>query len=167
MSPQRLYDTAWSDFTAGQWALCIEGFSTYLKSYSRTDAADDAQWYIGECLFSGGKFAEAIDAFNRVIANYPKGDRVPDAYYKRGLALSSIGQVDRARTVVEATRIFALAESLGGVESLIGHPASMTHASVPQALRDEMGLTASLVRLSVGIEDVGDLMADLDRALSS
>ena len=84
-----------------------------------------------------------------------------------GIISLELGQVDRARTVVEATRIFALAESLGGVESLIGHPASMTHASVPQALRDEMGLTASLVRLSVGIEDVGDLMADLDRALSS
>lgn len=84
-----------------------------------------------------------------------------------GIISLELGQVDRARTVVEATRIFALAESLGGVESLIGHPVSMTHASVPQALRDEMGLTASLVRLSVGIEDVGDLMADLDRALSS
>jgi len=97
MSPQRLYDTAWSDFTAGQWALCIEGFKTYLKSYSRTDAADDAQWYIGECQYADGKFTEAIDAYNLVIANYPKGDRVPDAYYKRGMALSSAGQVDRAR----------------------------------------------------------------------
>ncbi|MEO8679298.1 MAG: tol-pal system protein YbgF [Vicinamibacterales bacterium] len=97
MSPQRLYDTAWADFTAGQWSLCIQGFDTYLKSYSRTDAADDAQWYIGECQYSDGKFAEAIDAFNRVITNYPKGDRVPDAYYKRGLAFDRVGQPDRAR----------------------------------------------------------------------
>jgi cystathionine beta-lyase/cystathionine gamma-synthase len=67
--------------------------------------------------------------------------------------------------MVEAVRIFALAESLGGVESLIGHPASMTHASVPKAMRDAMGLTDGLVRLSVGIEDVDDLRADLDRAL--
>jgi tol-pal system protein YbgF len=97
MSPQRLYDTAWSDFTAGQWALCIEGFKTYLKSYSRTDAADDAQWYIGECQYADGKFTEAIDAYKLVISNFPKGDRVPDAYYKLGMAQSSAGQADRAR----------------------------------------------------------------------
>ncbi len=84
-----------------------------------------------------------------------------------GIISIELGDVDRARRVVEGTKIFALAESLGGVESLIGHPASMTHASVPKALRDEMGLTDSLVRLSVGIEDVGDLMADLDGALGS
>ncbi|MDH3228137.1 MAG: PLP-dependent aspartate aminotransferase family protein, partial [Thermoleophilia bacterium] len=59
-----------------------------------------------------------------------------------------------------------LAESLGGVESLIGHPATMTHASVPQAMREAMGLTDSLIRLSVGIEDVDDLKEDLDQALA-
>ena len=63
--------------------------------------------------------------------------------------------------------MFALAESLGGVESLIGHPASMTHASVPPELRKKMGLTDSLVRLSVGIEDVEDLIEDLDQALGA
>ena len=81
-----------------------------------------------------------------------------------GIISIELGNVERARKVAEGTKIFALAESLGGVESLIGHPASMTHASVPKAMRDEMGLTDSLVRLSVGIEDVSDLMADLDRA---
>src|SRR5918993_1568670 len=96
MSPQRLYDTAMADFTAGQWALCIEGFNTYLRGFARTDYADDAQWYVGECYQQEGKFTEAIDAYNRVISNYPKGDRVPDAYYKRGLAFSQLGQVDRA-----------------------------------------------------------------------
>ena len=84
-----------------------------------------------------------------------------------GMISIELGDAARARRVVEATRVFALAESLGGVESLIGHPASMTHASVPKALRDEMGLTDSLVRLSVGIEDADDLMADLDQALSA
>ncbi len=63
------------------------------------------------------------------------------------------------------TKIFALAESLGGVESLIGHPASMTHAAVPPAMRQAMGLSDGLVRLSVGVEDVDDLIADLDQAL--
>lgn len=83
-----------------------------------------------------------------------------------GIISLELGSVERARTFAEGTRIFALAESLGGVESLIGHPASMTHASVPQAQRVAMGLTDSLVRLSVGIEDLEDLRADLDAALS-
>jgi len=83
-----------------------------------------------------------------------------------GMISLELGSLERARRFVERTRIFALAESLGGVESLIGHPASMTHASVPQALRDKMGLSDSLVRLSVGIEDVEDLIADLDQALA-
>jgi len=84
-----------------------------------------------------------------------------------GMISLELGSVERARRFVERTRIFALAESLGGVESLIGHPATMTHASVPQALRDKMGLSDSLVRLSVGIEDVEDLVADLDQALAA
>ncbi|MBE0592513.1 MAG: cystathionine gamma-synthase [Gemmatimonadales bacterium] len=82
-----------------------------------------------------------------------------------GMISLDVGGLERARTVVERTRIFALAESLGGVESLIGHPASMTHASVPKEMRERMGLTDGLVRLSVGIEDIDDLMADLDQAL--
>src|SRR6266705_1818199 len=84
-----------------------------------------------------------------------------------GMISIELGSVERARRFVEATRIFALAESLGGVESLIGHPASMTHASVPPERRRAMGLTDSLVRLSVGIEDVEDLIADLEQALAA
>ena len=76
-----------------------------------------------------------------------------------------VGDVDRARRILGATRIFSLAESLGGVESLIGHPASQTHASVPVAMREAMGLTDSLVRLSVGVEEVEDLIEDLDQAI--
>ena len=101
MSPKRLFDTSLSDFSVGQWALCIDGFNQYLRSFPRTDLSDDAQWYIGECHQQDGKFAEAVDAYNRVITNYPKGDRVPDAYYKRGMALSAMGQVDRARESFE------------------------------------------------------------------
>ncbi|MGH7672025.1 MAG: cystathionine gamma-synthase [Gemmatimonadales bacterium] len=84
-----------------------------------------------------------------------------------GMISIELGDLGAARRVVERTKIFALAESLGGVESLIGHPASMTHASVPREMRDKMGLTDSLVRLSVGIEDVEDLIADLDQALGA
>jgi cystathionine beta-lyase/cystathionine gamma-synthase len=83
-----------------------------------------------------------------------------------GMVSIELGDVALARRVVERTRVFALAESLGGVESLIGHPASMTHASVPPALRQAMGLTDSLVRLSCGIEEADDLIADLQQALA-
>jgi cystathionine beta-lyase/cystathionine gamma-synthase len=84
-----------------------------------------------------------------------------------GMISFDLGDTALARRFVERTRIFVLAESLGGVESLVGHPATMTHASVPPAMRQEMGLTDSLVRLSCGVEDPEDLLADLDQALSS
>jgi cystathionine gamma-lyase len=72
---------------------------------------------------------------------------------------------DRADAVLRKVRVFSLAESLGGVESLISNPASMTHASVPAERRAELGLSDGLIRLSCGVEDVGDLIADLDQAL--
>ena len=71
------------------------------------------------------------------------------------------------RRFLENTHLFALAESLGGVESLINHPALMTHASVPQEQRQKLGITDSLVRLSVGVEDVRDLIDDLKSALEA
>src|SRR5690606_16719004 len=67
--------------------------------------------------------------------------------------------------IVENFKIFTLAESLGGVESLAGHPASMTHASIPKKEREKNGIVDSLIRLSVGIEDVADLIADLEQAI--
>ncbi|WP_266169933.1 cystathionine gamma-synthase [Dyella subtropica] len=71
-----------------------------------------------------------------------------------------------AKRVCERTRLFTLAESLGGVESLVNHPALMTHASIPEARRQALGITGDLVRLSVGVEDAEDLIADLEQALS-
>jgi cystathionine beta-lyase/cystathionine gamma-synthase len=70
-----------------------------------------------------------------------------------------------ARKVLSSTKVFSLAESLGGVESLINHPASMTHASIPREKRLENGLSDSLIRLSVGIEDADDLVEDLRQAI--
>jgi len=83
-----------------------------------------------------------------------------------GMISFETGSLEKARRTLERTRLFALAESLGGVESLIGHPASMTHAAVPKPMRESMGLTDGLVRLSVGIEDADDLIRDLDQALA-
>ena len=71
-----------------------------------------------------------------------------------------------AKKVLSNTKLFILAESLGGVESLIGHPASMTHASIPKEERLKVGLTDSLIRLSVGIENVDDLIQDLEKAMT-
>ena len=69
------------------------------------------------------------------------------------------------RALAERLRLFTLAESLGGIESLICHPATMTHASVPVAVREAVGITEGVLRLSVGCEDVADLQADLSQAL--
>jgi cystathionine beta-lyase len=86
--------------------------------------------------------------FGGMISFTLKGDRMEDAL-----------------KVLSGTHLFALAESLGGVESLIGHPASMTHASIPKAEREKAGLFDTLIRLSVGIEDAEDLIEDLENAL--
>ena len=82
-----------------------------------------------------------------------------------GLVSFALGSLEHARTVLNHVRLISLAESLGGVESLISHPATMTHASVPPERRQQLGITDDLVRLSVGIEDVEDLQEDLAAAL--
>jgi cystathionine beta-lyase/cystathionine gamma-synthase len=82
-----------------------------------------------------------------------------------GMISIELGSLERARATVESTRIFSLAESLGGVESLIGHPAMQTHAAVDPDRRNAMGITDGLVRLSVGIEDIDDLIDDVEQAL--
>ena len=74
-------------------------------------------------------------------------------------------KIEKATKLMESVKVFSLAESLGGVESLINHPASMTHASIPRDERIKNGLTDTLIRLSVGVEDIEDLIADLDQAL--
>ena len=77
------------------------------------------------------------------------------------------GGLDESRRFLENLRLFTLAESLGGVESLVDHPAIMTHASVPPAQRQALGISDTLIRLSVGIEHVDDLIADLDHGLKA
>ena len=77
-----------------------------------------------------------------------------------------LGSLDGARKLLNHVRLCSLAESLGGVETLISHPALMTHSSIPADVREKIGITDGLVRLSVGIEDIEDLIADLDQALA-
>jgi cystathionine gamma-lyase len=82
------------------------------------------------------------------------------------MSVSLKGGKDAALRLLTRTKLFSLAESLGGVESLIGHPATMTHASIPAEIRQARGIDDGLVRLSVGIEDVADLQQDLRQALA-
>ena len=83
------------------------------------------------------------------------------------ISFTTVGNdFEKAINIIEKLRIFTLAESLGGVESLAGHPASMTHASIPKKEREASGVVDSLIRLSVGIEDVNDLILDLEQAIS-
>ena len=77
------------------------------------------------------------------------------------------GDLDGAERFLARCELFALAESLGGVESLIEHPAIMTHASIPKEIREEIGISDSLVRLSVGVEDGDDLIRELEHALAA
>ena len=80
--------------------------------------------------------------------------------------LSHKEEISNAKEILEKFQIFTLAESLGGVESLAGHPASMTHASIPKEIREKSGVVDGLIRLSIGIEDVQDLIEDLDQAIA-
>ena len=82
-----------------------------------------------------------------------------------GMVAFDVGSLSAARTVLESVKLCTLAESLGGVESLISHPATMTHASVTAEKREHLGITDGLVRISVGLEDTDDIIADLDQAL--
>jgi cystathionine beta-lyase/cystathionine gamma-synthase len=83
-----------------------------------------------------------------------------------GMISVDMGSIGDARKILERVRVFSLAESLGGVESLISHPATMTHASVPAERRNQLGITDGLIRLSCGVEDVEDLLADLEHAFA-
>lgn len=118
------------------------------------------------------RWMEARPEFERVIhpglASHPQHALAAKQMHAYGAMITAVldRDLDGTRRFLERTRLFTLAESLGGVESLIEHPAIMTHASVPATQRLELGIADGLVRLSVGIEDVGDLIADLEQALA-
>jgi cystathionine gamma-lyase len=103
------------------------------------------------------------------LISHPQHDLAARQMHGRFGGMVSVvidGDLARTRQVLERVQVFTLAESLGGVESLVNHPAIMTHASVPKEVREAGGVTDSLIRLSVGVEDIDDLIADLDQALA-
>ena len=97
VSPKRLYDTAYTDYTTGQWALSIQGFEQFISTFPRSEIADDALFFIGQNYYADGRFPEAADAYEQVAVRYPAGDVVAEALYKRGLALERLDQIDLAR----------------------------------------------------------------------
>ena len=97
LSPTRMYQQAFADFGAGQYTLAISGFEAFLKTFPRSEMADDAQFYIGEAQYALNRFPDAVAAYTAVVQTYPMGDQVPFALYKRGLAQERLGQADAAR----------------------------------------------------------------------
>jgi TolA-binding protein len=102
MQPQRLFDGSYSDYTAGNYSLAVQGFETYVRSFPKSQRAHEAQLYAAESLAYDKKDMEAVVAYDRVISDYPGSASVPQAYYKRGLALERLGESARARESYEA-----------------------------------------------------------------
>lgn len=101
ISPQKMFDNAYSDYTAGQYDLAISGFTAFMNSFPKHDKADDAQLNVGQSYYGAGKYREALDAFQKVITNYPQSDSVPVAYYKMGMTSEALKQLDLARKAFE------------------------------------------------------------------
>jgi cystathionine gamma-lyase len=113
------------------------------------------------------RHSKPLRVFYPGLANHPQHElQKRQANGFGGMISFDVGSLTEAETVLNKTRLFTLAESLGGVESLISHPATMTHGSVPVEHRIRLGVTDGLVRISVGIEDVEDLQYDLEQALA-
>ncbi|TMQ58607.1 MAG: PLP-dependent transferase [Candidatus Eisenbacteria bacterium] len=142
--------------------LCLRGIKTLALRMERHNqsASAIAEWLAGQSklkrvFYPGLKSHPGHELHKRQASGFG------------GMIAFDTGSLERGAAFLRRTRLFALAESLGGVESLISHPATMTHASVPKSERESVGLTDGLVRISVGIEDLDDLIRDLDGALSA
>jgi tol-pal system protein YbgF len=102
LSPQRMFDTSFDDYSAGRYDLAIQGFQAYVQAFPRTPNAANAQYNIGMSYYNQGKWAEARDAFQRVISDYPQqDDRVAESYYKLGQAFEQLKQLDNAKRAYE------------------------------------------------------------------
>jgi cystathionine beta-lyase/cystathionine gamma-synthase len=162
-------DIAWLGFVQNAAGAILSPFDAWLVLRgTKTLAVRMAQHNTNGLALA--RFLDAHPAVERVL--YPGLEHHPQHELAKrqmrgfgGMLSFDVGTLARARRVCNRVRLIALAESLGGVESLICHPATMTHASVPPERRAAIGLTDSLVRISTGIEDPEDLIEDLERAL--
>jgi len=141
--------------------LCLRGVKTLALRMERhqKNAGAIAEWLAGH--------PKLKRVFYPGLKNHPGHElHQRQASGFGGMIAFDTGGIEQAAAVLKRARLFSLAESLGGVESLISHPATMTHASVPRSEREKVGLTDGLVRISVGIEDLEDLLLDLRSSLS-
>jgi len=98
-APRELYSQAYADYARGNFDLAIQGFTEYIRNYPGTDFTDNAQYWIGECLYSKKMYAEGIEAWNVLFKDYPSSDKLPDARVKKGMALERLGR--RSQALVE------------------------------------------------------------------
>jgi cystathionine beta-lyase/cystathionine gamma-synthase len=162
-------DPEWLGFFQNAAGAILSPFDSWLVLRgTKTLAVRMAQHNI-----NGLALAEYLSTHSKVervyypgLRNHPQHDLARRQMHGFGGMLSfDLGSLDAARRLLNRVRLMALAESLGGVETLISHPATMTHASVPTERRQAIGITDGLVRISAGIEDIEDLTADLAQAL--
>jgi len=100
-SPKQVWDAAYADYTTGQYDLAVLGFDSYIKSFPKSDSADDAQVYIGNSYLGQGKYDKAVEACDMAIRTYPNGDKVSEAYYRKGVAMQALKDTDGARDAFE------------------------------------------------------------------
>jgi len=98
-APRELYSQAYADFARGNYDLAIQGFTEYMVHYQDTDFTDNAQYWIGECLYGKKDYAEAIEAWNTLFRDFPSSDKLPDGRVKKGMALERLGR--RSQALVE------------------------------------------------------------------
>jgi tol-pal system protein YbgF len=98
-APRELYSQAYADYARGNYDLAVQGFTEYMKNYPDTDFTDNAQYWVGECLYGKKQYAEAIEAWNTLFRDYPSSDKLPDARVKKGMALERLGR--RSQALVE------------------------------------------------------------------
>jgi tol-pal system protein YbgF len=98
-APRELYSQAYADYARGNYDLAMQGFAEYQRAYPGTDFSDNAQYWIGECLYGKKMYAEAIDSWNVLLKDYPTSDKLPDARVKKGMALERLGR--RSQALVE------------------------------------------------------------------
>ena len=101
LSPQEVYNASYSDYLKGHFDLAVEGFKVYRDAFPDSPLADNALYWIGECLFSQRKFNPAIDEFNDLILNYPQSDKIAASYLKKGLAQAELGRKDEAMVTLK------------------------------------------------------------------
>jgi tol-pal system protein YbgF len=98
-APRELYSQAYADFARGNYDLAVQGFTEYIKNYPGTDFTDNAQYWVGECLYGKKQYNEAIEAWNTLFRDHPSSDKLPDARVKKGMALERLGR--RSQALVE------------------------------------------------------------------